>query len=370
MTSKKILLVSRSFYPMNSPRAFRTTELAKELARQGHQVTVLTSKTEELNEFEKIYGLKVKDLGVRKFKDIQLKGKGFFYLLRRIVFRISKLLFEYPDIQYYFIVKNKLKHEKGYDALISIAVPYPVHWGVAAIWNRKQKVNPAKVWIADCGDPYMGAENENFKKPFYFKYIEKWFCRKVDYLTVPTKGSVNGYYKEFHSKMKIIPQGFKFDDIKIKPLHNDTGVVKFAYAGIFIPGRRDPSEFCEYLIKQKIDFIFYIYSSSHTLVEKYQRKSNGKIICKEFIPRESLLYELGEVDFVVNFENVGGKQTPSKLIDYAIINKPILSIKTGDLKSDLVDEFLNKNYKNAYVVKNVDQYKIENVSREFIKLFN
>jgi hypothetical protein len=39
--SKKILIISRSFYPMNSPRSFRTTELAKEMASNGHDITLL-----------------------------------------------------------------------------------------------------------------------------------------------------------------------------------------------------------------------------------------------------------------------------------------------------------------------------------------
>ncbi len=32
---KKILIISRSFYPMNSPRSFRTTELVKEFLPKG-----------------------------------------------------------------------------------------------------------------------------------------------------------------------------------------------------------------------------------------------------------------------------------------------------------------------------------------------
>ena len=39
--SKKILMVSDACYPELSPRAFRTTELARELAREGHRVTLL-----------------------------------------------------------------------------------------------------------------------------------------------------------------------------------------------------------------------------------------------------------------------------------------------------------------------------------------
>ena len=41
MDNKRILIVGRTFFPEQSPRSFRTTELAKEFARQGHQVEVL-----------------------------------------------------------------------------------------------------------------------------------------------------------------------------------------------------------------------------------------------------------------------------------------------------------------------------------------
>ena len=38
----KILIVSGFFYPQNTPRAFRTTELAKEFARLGHDVVYIS----------------------------------------------------------------------------------------------------------------------------------------------------------------------------------------------------------------------------------------------------------------------------------------------------------------------------------------
>ncbi|CAF3700014.1 unnamed protein product, partial [Rotaria sp. Silwood1] len=80
-------------------------------------------------------------------------------------------LFEYPDIGLMFQVKSALKNESGYDLLISVAVPHPVHWGTALAWNEKKPI--ATTWVADCGDPYMGLTYETYKKPFYLKYLEK-----------------------------------------------------------------------------------------------------------------------------------------------------------------------------------------------------
>ena len=89
---KKILIVSRSFYPENSPRSFRTTELAKEFARQGHDVTVFTPSVKEHREFEQEHGVLIKDLGHPKWRSIDLKGSGLNFLFRRAVKRFSGLL--------------------------------------------------------------------------------------------------------------------------------------------------------------------------------------------------------------------------------------------------------------------------------------
>ena len=43
---KHILIVSNACYPELSPRAFRTTELVRELVRRGHRVTLLLPNRE------------------------------------------------------------------------------------------------------------------------------------------------------------------------------------------------------------------------------------------------------------------------------------------------------------------------------------
>jgi hypothetical protein len=365
---KKILIVSRSFYPTNSPRSFRTTELAKEFAKQGHGVTVLTHKIPEHLDFQKEYGLKIKDLGKPAWKPLALKGSGISLLFRRAISRLSNLLLEYPNIQLMGMVEKELKKEKqDYDLLISIAVPHAIHWGVAKVWKKDSDKNPAKVWVADCGDPFMGAENDTFKPPFYFKYIEKWFCKKVDYLAVPVKTAIQAYYPEFHYKTKVIPQGFNFEEVKTAT-KEEKPYPHFAYAGGLIPGRRDPKAFFEHLINLDQDYNFDVYTNSEALVKPYADKSKGRIRIKDYIPRLDLLFELSKLDFVVNFENAGSKQIPSKLIDYSIINKPILSVNSFNYDPIHTNEFLNENYSNAFQLENLEDYKIENVANSFLEL--
>ena len=364
--SKKIIIVSEVFYPRNSPRSFRATELARELVRQGHDVTVLTHPSEETINYCKSFGIQFKALDSITWSVPTIKGSGLVRLFLRFVTRFSMLLFEYPKIQLVFLVKKALKNEKNYDALISIAVPYPIHWGVARSWSKKI----ANVWIADCGDPYMGQENDTFKPPFYFGWVEKWFCRKADFLTIPTQKSFGGYYPEFHSKIKVIPQGFNFDAIKLFEGAPSNEKIIFGYAGMFIPGRRDPSEFLNYLnsLPESYNIEFHVYTTTPQFVQPFIKNSSSRIILKDLLARDTLLFELSKMQFVVNFENVGTTQTPSKLIDYLIIEKPVLSIKYGDLKESVIKEFLDGNYGNKMELPNKEVYKIENVANQFLEL--
>ncbi|WP_199117572.1 glycosyltransferase [Pedobacter sp. ASV28] len=368
MEAKKILIVSRTFYPENTPRAFRTTELAKQLSATGHEVTVITPRKGTLHdEFEKQHRISIKDLGTPTWKQIKVSGSGIKRLMLRIQARLFNLLFMYPDIQTMFLVNKALRKEKNtYDLLLSIAAPHPVHWGTA--WANK-KGNPiAKKWIADCGDPFMGGENDTFKRLFYFKYFEKWFCRKANFITVPIADSITAYYPEFRHKIRVIPQGFRFEDVKIVDQVSKNKVPTFAYAGTLIPKIRDPHEFFEFISHIESDYKFIVYTNNPDHVRKYQEQSNGRIELKPFLPRLALLTELQQMDFVVNFENIGPKQSPSKLIDYAIINKPILSVKTFGFDNRPFLEFLNGNYDGQLHIPDPDQYRIENVCNKFINL--
>jgi hypothetical protein len=366
MLKKKILIVSRSFYPINTPRSFRTTELVKEFSKRGHEVVVLTHKNcKEHVVFEKEYNVTIKDLGSSKWKGIKIKGGKIENLLRRMAARCLSKFFEYPGIELMRMVRKVLKNERGYDLLISIAVPHTIHWGVASIWNQHQQI--ADTWVADCGDPYMGAENNSFKPAFYFGYLEKMFCKKADYIAVPTEASIKAYYPFCQPKIRVIPQGFNFEEYHF-PEHLKNIKPVFAYAGSFIPGLRDPSELLSFLNELEIDFEFLVYAKNSYVVPFYADKSRGRIKICAMLPRADLLNKLATVDFVVNFENKGKKQTPSKLIDYIIVKKPILAIETGTLNKALVMEFINGNYSNAQQIENTEQYRIQNVCKQFIDL--
>lgn len=365
----KILIVSSSFYPMNSPRSFRTTELVKEFARQGHEVTLLTSKNEEHHsEFERKHGVKIKNLGSASLKRFDTSQNGtIITLFKRVLNRGLNLFFEFPDIQWMWKVKKALKHESGYHLMISVAAPHSVHWGVA--FSRSKRHPIAKTWVADCGDPFMGTVLDTFRKLFYFKYLEKAFCRKADYITVPIGEAKMAYYPEFRDKIRVIPQGFRFEEVQPgNRIHHKNGTPRFAYAGSLIPGGRDPGEFLEYLSEVDKEFKFILYTKSKHLVEPWKERLNGKLDVRDYIPRDQLLNELSGMDFLVNFENSTSRQRPSKLIDYYLAGRPVLSVPSENIDKNSVDEFLCGNFGKKMNFNYMDSCRIENVCHKFLKL--
>jgi hypothetical protein len=82
-----------------------------------------------------------------------------------------------------------------------------------------------------------------------------------------------------------------------------------------------------------------------------------------------LIEELKEMDFLINIENINSPaQRPSKLIDYAITGRPILSVNPEKLDRNTIDQFLQKNYSGQLIVDNLEQYQIEHVAKKFTDL--
>ncbi len=370
---KKILIVCRSFFPQISPRSFRATELAKEFARKGHDVKVyLPTCDRDYSSFEKENNLRIENLGVLRWREIEPRGgklrKGLLRMLRRGLL----LFFEWPDLELMFKVSKALKDEEGYDLLVSIAIPFPIHWGVARVTTKSHRI--ADTWVADCGDPYMFGRLDSFRKPFYFKYLERSFCAKCTFISVPFEAMRRQFYSDFREKIVVIPQGFDFSVIRRVngPVQNER--LTMAFAGSIIPGFRDLKLFIEYISGFRNNFLLIVYTRQTEWFEKFKNRLGDRIEIHPYIDRLSLIYELSKVDFLINVDTTLDSQdhieaVPSKLIDYALCDRPILNISSDYLDTGKIDSFMERNYSQARII-DIDQYDIRLVADKFLELCN
>lgn len=359
----KILLVSGSFYPENSPRSFRTTELAKEFTRRGHDVTVIIPKNDyDYTAFLKDYPVTIKyynkPSGTRVFSGISI--------VDRVIFRLLNQFCAYPGILSRKPLRKVIRGEQKYDLLISIAVPHFIHWEFGKLYAKG--IRAAKIWIADCGDSFMLNKTANFKPPFYFKHLEKTWGRCCDYIAVPLESEKENYYPEFTSKIRVIPQGFDFSELENNHIIPQNEVPTFMFSGSFIPNLRDPRPILDYMVKIDKKFKFIVYTKQRDLLAPYIDRMGCKLEIREFIPREDLLKVLRQSDFLLNIDNGNAKGRPSKLIDYALSGRPIMSLNSSNVDTQLIDEFLNGDYSRQYVIGNIEQFNIKNVAQQFLTL--
>ena len=360
----KILIITRNIYPMQSPRAFRATELAKELVRQGHSVTVYALLGEyDYSVFQRETGIVVKPLGKSKWGNIDSTGGYVRNVFTAIGNRTIKRLLYFPFIELASMTKKVIKREwRNYDLLITIAFPHSIHWGAAFAKGSKQEFIR---WISDCGDPFMGDKMN--RVPWYFKYIEKYWCKRTDYITVPIEGAIKAYYPEFRDKIRVVPQGFDFSTVKTIA-YEGNDVPTFAFAGKVYPGTRDPKAFLEFLSHIKRDFRFIVYSNTKGFFEQFKPVLGEKLIINGYIPREDLLGILSKMDFLVNIVNASDTQSPSKLIDYALVKRPILDITSSFAEQDVFYSFLNGDYERRHAEIDISQYDICTIAKKFVDL--
>lgn len=365
----KVLVLTQHIFPIQTPRSIRSTELVKELARRGHDVTVYAVLGKyDYGSFEKETGIRVKGIPIRwEVLPTSSDGPSKRNFIDKVMGRLFRR-FEFPLFEFYYRVPEIIARESQYDVLISIAVPHQIHWGCANAKIKYPEKFP-KHWIADCGDPYMknGKAKEHLQR--YAKY-ERLFCEVCDYITVPIKDAMDAYYPEYRDKIRVIPQGFDFDLNAIGKTQVNNDVPTFAFAGMFYPDIRNPKLFLEYLCNVDRDFRFYVYTRFDNLLVDFKDRLNGKLIIKSPVPRNELINIMREMDFLVNISNLNSpNQLPSKLIDYAIAGRPILDVDPQNPNVEEIKAFFDRNYSSALRIEHLEDYHISNVVNKFESLF-
>jgi hypothetical protein len=356
---------------MQTPRAHRTTELMKEFARQGHEVTVYAVLGKyDYSDFSKQFpSIKLKNISLKwMYHPYNSDGDGKRYFIDKALGKLLGKRYLFPNFEFHNRVQEILKKEHEYDAVISIADPHQIHWGVAS-YRKNNPIQFPKTWIADCGDPFMNNDTTNIYPQKFAKY-EHLFCQQADFITVPEPEATKGYYEEYRAKIKVIPQGFDFDENREK-IEPNNSIPTFGYAGTFYEDIRNPRKFMELLCTIDKPFKFIVYSNHTVLINDFKEILGEKLEIRQGIPRDKLLRELEKMDFLVNLANVNRpNQIPSKLIDYAITGRPILNVKPTDPNKVQFLEFLISDYKSTLVVENIERYRISNVAKEFVNIID
>ncbi len=384
----KVIIVSYFFYPENKPRAFRSFELAKGLAKSGYKVDLvipsysldgveinykdLTSKfpsitIKSLENARKKIETNKKTVSINDNKKLPI---GFVNFLKRLVYFFfpSGKDFIYGWKLFHFFRKNRMSA----DSIISISYPYSVHMG--SIFARKFGFLKSNIILTEFSDTLVGCPA--LPNSFIHKWIQKFISNNTNIIITPTENSVPNFtlYKS-KDKVKVIPQGYDFNDTKIKK-YIKNNVPTFGYAGSFHATARNPKIFLEYLSTLDFDFKFIVYSNIKDpdlvrIFNEYQEKLKNKLEIRGLIPRLDVIESMSTFDFLIFEENLSENQSPSKIVDYKLTERPIFSFSQNKIDKSKFIDFINANYSDSdFDSFNISDYSIESVVNKFISLLN
>lgn len=373
MKNVKILLLSRWFFPAKSPRAFRTTELLRELAQRGHEIDFFCPQEAIFDDSipmgrVNVYRIPMAHLltsgGIVQYSAESTLWTACVNGARKIsyfLFGVGPKDFIF-SIRLYRMLKKKVNNV-SYDLVLAISFPFSI-LVVSALYTLHKKNICCR--IADCGDPLY--DNPSMLKALYLKYVEKSVLQRFDWVTVPMKAAMSGYrHCCLEHRLRVVPQGFRLTELNPKENHSHV-IPTFCYAGVFYEKTRDPRFFFDFLCRLEMPFVFIVYAleSPFTarVLSEYKKHLGERLIIKPPIDRESLIHEMAKMDFVINFDNDNTTQRPSKLIDYAMSRRPILSFNRQTFRPEVFQAFLKGDYSEQY---NVDlaQYDIRHVVDQF-----
>lgn len=372
MKHKRILIVSNFLYPEITPRAGRTTELAREFARRGYAVTLVVPNKQAYHD----QPLDVEGVTVL-YGDSPIAPEGAANArkkLRRFIpgWAMRAILYFWNHefwAKYDKGVERRLMRLDGdFDMLMSISYPVAIHRAVMRAFARNPRLT-ARCRIAEFSDPPMRGEYNSSFFPAYGCFLRR-MGRFFDRFVIPVENAMPCYLKyKPREEIAVIPQGFDNSGVRVREYRPHSRPT-FAYAGRFYRNTRNPRPLFEHLASLDRDFEFVLYLIDvepyfADMIEELRGKVKGTITVRPALPRNELIHELSAMDFVVNHQFSYSTATPSKLIDYALADRPVFSFSPVEFDTALLDRFLNGDYSGGLTLPPIGDYDIRNIGDKF-----
>ena len=381
MNSKGIVITSYYFPPENTPRSFRTIELAKYFAKNGWKViVVIPNYDQDYTSLERKHNFTViqtegwfsnKFHGNEKAHERKsriLKNQRLKSVLRYFI-GSKDIGFYRPLLKTLEKTNNQAELKNFY--FLAIGLPISVTMGTA-IFMKRHGIMPDKA-IAEYGDPYY--YNPYINRFFLHKYLEKKVLKRYETITVTTSKITHCFthYKPV-DKVVTIPQGFDLDAIEI-PEYKNNSIPTFAYAGSFYDNEWETTDkFMRFLTSIEQDFRFVVYTDVKMkigdgvkMILPYKDKLGDKLVLRDLIPRSEVIPKLAGMNFLVYIE--ADVASPSKLIDYTISGRPILLIDEEKKYKALFLKYLNGDYIDNYRnTVDLNKYDINNIGESFKRI--
>lgn len=338
----KLLIVTQYFYPEN----FKCNDMAFELRRRGHDVTVMTAiPNYPKGKFYEGYGIfkKRKEVlhGVEVHRSL-LFPRGNGGGVRLALNYLSYTLFASIKAFWFGLTKK-------YDAII-VHEPSPILVGVPAVIIKKLKKIPLHFWVLDLWPESLTAAGGIINKSVLgiFEKITKWIYKNTDTILIGSKGYRQSITKkgDFDIKIKYFPNWVE------ESLVNNNSIPVPDYPkgfNIVVAGNMGDSQDLPHvldamlLLKGKpINIIFIGDGRKMDYVQRFASAYSlqEQIICLGRHPLEMMPSFFSKADLLfmaLKNEPIFALTVPSRIQAYMSAGKPIVAMINGE-GANLINE--------------------------------
>ena len=355
----KILILSYSYPPSLTPRAFRWAAIAEHWAKEGHHVDVICETAPSRTASEIINGVHVHRVGndflgrlrseagaKTKVGRVSAFGKlkGALTALVKTVGRYAWRKLYWPDYAcfWYWPAARKakaLQAANDYDVMYSSSIPFTGHLVALKIKNKYRNLK----WIADIGDPFCFSDGVTVNNFAIYENLNIRWERKVfslaNAISVTTSATQERYGEIFtfaRSKISVIPPLLSVDpatETGVPSVFPEDGKIRLVFLGTLYKTIRDPGNLLKLFSKllesdfaERLELHFYgDMGSCQDCFEPYNDLVGEKIFLHGLVNRKIAAAAMKDADILVNIGNDTAYQLPSKVVEYLATMKPILN---------------------------------------------
>lgn len=339
----KILIVNYYYAPTVGAHVYRWEQIARYWARQGHSVSVVTSRVAGCPDREQVNGVEIIRTGLfaKRRSVLQSSVPSQTSLLQRCKRRLIDGMrrvyryFYWPDGLWHWmpslcLILAKLR-KRDLDLIISYSPTFSAHVGVL-LFKRLSRSSGVR-WVADYGDPFSLSESmqpNNFR--VYRKlntFVENRVVCAADQVVFTNHRTCEAYAEAYPAaNLAVVPHLVDFSLFRNAKGNVGVvgGLVNLVYVGGFHKGIREPYvmlRFFDHLCRRfPGHFMLNIYGPSNG----FDFSNCGPFVKYHGSVERAVAVELMvAADCLVNVDNSNCVMAPSKLVEYVATGRPVIN---------------------------------------------
>ncbi|WDR02351.1 glycosyltransferase [Devosia algicola] len=346
----KILVISHSFSPDLTPRAFRWAAIADQLAKLGHKVHILCAAQSSVPDGGDFVVHRVADR-IQRTRASATRGTPMDIATdrsathirswaKKLIRRLWRGLY-WPDYACGWVIPaaaraRELQTRYNFDHIITTSHPFSGHLVWLLAGNDKKDVD----WLVDIGDPYsLMAEPAPYNR-YLYGWLSAWaesrVLRRATRVSVTTETTAELYRYNFQSvrgSIGVIGPLLSLPATPIVPTRTGPPT-RVVFVGTLYRDLRNPTaalQHFEALAKAYPDrhYELHFYGAVNDcgdILAEYVARLPHLVIVHGLVPREVAAKSMADADALLNIGNHSTTQLGSKVIEYVAVARPIINI--------------------------------------------